>query len=311
MVSLSASKITSFLNCSYRAWCNYENKFPRTSTTATSIGTIVHEILELLVLEKHYTTFALILESKNIFSCRALVRLIVKKLNKENLDASYLDKISTLIYTAVKNDLRRSGCKELLIEMPFSVTGKNFNIVGFCDQVAIFEDKIVVYDFKTGVKPSGAAKDDYLNIQGLIYEWAVSKIFPGKKISVEFHYLKFKKACVVKYDTSNQELLDGLERWLEYIADYIEGMDYSKAVANMAYNTDKKFFLCGGCLGEKTKTGLDVSICEMKYPRTYFVSKKDGKIIKSSFIKSDLDKDTIIEEVTHPGCPSWSFLWKE
>lgn len=315
MVKLSSSKINSYLSCSYRAWCNYHLNFPRTGSSATKLGSTVHELLELLVLDKHKKIHDTILETKSILLCKALVRLIKNKLKKLSLeDGDLLSRIESLLYIAIKNDLKRQGSNQVLIEMPFKLQGKNFIINGFCDQVAIYNDKTKVVDFKTGKKPTGASDENYLNVQGLIYEWAIKNLYPELPTEVEFHYLDYKKACVVRYGLSNKTLLDGLENWLEYIADYIGGFTYQDAISNLAYSNGGKYRLCGGSVGEKTKTGLDAFICEMKYPRVFFVAKIDDRVIDSSFFKNELlekHPNCIIEERTHQGCPAWKFLWEK
>lgn len=315
MIKLSASKINSYMSCSYRAWCNYHLNFPRVGSNATKLGSIVHELLELLVINKHRKIYDLIREAKSIKKSKVVSRLICLKLKKEYIysDETF-DKVDLAITVAIKNDLIRTGSKSLLIEMPFRIECKGFLIQGFCDQVVIYDDYIKIVDFKTGKKPTGAAKDDYLNVQGLIYEWAITKMFPGKRVEVEFHYLHYKNASVIKYGNSSPNLLNGLEHWMEHISNYISNFTYKDAISNMAYSNGGKFNLCGKCLGDKTKNGLDAFICEMKYPRRYFIAKEGDKVVNSSFYKNELlqkNQNCIIEERTHQGCPAWKFLWEK
>ena len=122
---------------------------------------------------------------------------------------------------------------------------------------------------------------------------------------------------MVKSPPSKPELLDGFEDWLEYIAKYIKNFNFQDAISNLAYSNGNRFSAggCGGCLGQTTAAGEEWYMCEMKYPREFYVLKDDkGKVVKSAFFKKELlnaVKDGYnIERREHAGCPAFKKLFE-
>lgn len=315
MVSLSASKINTYLTCSFKAWQKYHLNFPsEPSNDGIKAGLVTHDVLEYITHPKRKKHHGSTEESLKYLESPAVNRLIKLLLKKQSsLSDENIAKVKGFIQVAIKNNLIRDGYLEYYRELPFKIKKDFFIVNGLIDQLFIYEDKAIIVDFKTNKsKPPNATKEGYFNLQGLIYEWAVRELFGCSKVETEFHYLKFKRACVVKSPESSKELLEGLGNWLEYIANYIKNFNAKQATSNLAYSNGNRFALggCGGCLGQTTKDGRDYHICEVKYSREYFVLKSpEGKVIQSAFLEKDLTKRydgcTIERRVSEP-CPAWT-----
>lgn len=315
MVILSASKISTFLSCSYKAYSIYLKHFPRSSGDGAKLGTIIHTILECLVAKNRRDLTSEFTKSNDIRRVPSLFRLASILLKKVRLYSdSSLDKLNLFLSTAIKNDLFCEGALEVITEKEFNIKTDRFHVRGFIDQLALYKDKIKIVDVKSAKsKPPGFNSDDYFNLQGLIYEWVARREY-NLPVEVEFKYLKFKKACTVKSPPSSPELLNGLEEWLAYISNYITNFGEDDKFSHLASSGSGKFVHCGGSCGEYNKEGREAHMCEIKYPRVYFVGyDEDDKFIGSSFSKKDLDnnkKIAKVETINHPGCPAFKHLWE-
>ena len=132
-----------------------------------------------------------------------------------------------------------------------------------------------------------------------------------------FQFLKFKKTPNQEAPKVSDKELQGLESYLENMADFLSDFTEAKAKSNFAKSNDKNRFLCGKMPGEMNAAGdKPAFVCAAKFPRIYFVLRdSSGKFMKSDFEKKSLDKfhkeGCTIETEHYAGCPAWSFLWRE
>lgn len=74
-------------------------------------------------------------------------------------------------------------------EYEFNFIIGNYNIIGYIDRIDLYDDEVLIIDYKTG-KWEVAQKDVSTNLQLGIYALAVSLAFPNKKITAELYYLR-------------------------------------------------------------------------------------------------------------------------
>lgn len=306
---LSASKIKSYSSCSYLAYLRYNCGLPSSGNTGSRLGGITHSILECLAHQKRIGMVDQAIACKKPLSIPSLARMATILLKKEGEDSlENFDKVDGFLLTALENDFYGIGCSEYHTEYEFNVNTGKYWIYGFIDRIFVYEDTVRILDFKTSKKKFQKGSDDMdFNVQALMYALVASKMFPGRKISVEFLFLKFRKDPYIKMEF-NESQIEGFESYLEYISDYLQNFGIEKALANMASSGGRaKNWLCGKPPYTEKLDGSIAWSCEYRAPFLYFEAIKDGVPVKSAFSKKELDKYeklgyTIIQR-RHAGCP--------
>lgn len=313
MVKLSASKLKLHQDCSLAYWFKYIKKLPNEVGDGGKRGSISHLILEYLFKEKRRKIVENILKEKNTFSYKPVERLcrnLAKKLGCNTEDN--LNKINAFILTGLTFDFFCDEAIKSSSEERFDVKTDKYHIIGIIDKTAIYEDKVVVTDFKSS-KGKFSKEEIEFNIQALMYGLVQKQRFPDKKIEVNFLFLKMKRNPVQTVVISD-EILTGFELWLEYMTDYLSDFNYDKALANLAISNVTKRWHCDKEIGSFNKEGAPSHICSFKYPFVYFAAVKDGEVHFTAYDKKSLDKykkqGYVIEEKMHEGCPAHKKLWK-
>lgn len=324
-IKLSPSKLKTWDTCSYLFALRYsklinDGTFPNSSNSGASRGSVCHYVLECLANAKKKNRrdyVSKIASSSDPFVVPSVKRMILHHAKNLGVDSSdNIQMIRDFIVTATVNDLFCDGSLELLLEKSFKYEGKNFLLNGIIDQLAVYPDRVLVRDFK-GSKSKFSKEELAFNYQNLIYTFAVKKEYPNLPVSLVFEFLKFKRSPMQPAPEVSDKEFEGLESYLENMAEFLTDFNEAKAKSNFAKNSDKNRFLCGKLPGEMNAAGTAPAfVCPAKFPRTYFVLKDaDGKFIKSDFEKKALDKHKkegyTIETQFYEGCSAWKFLWKE
>lgn len=314
-VKLSPSKLKTLDTCSWIFWQKYFQGFPNESNSGASRGSVVHYVLECLGNPKRRFVVESIVKANDPFIFGPLKRLIyihAKKLyvaSDENIQM-----IKDFILVALKNDFYCEGALEVLLEDKFYVEGSNYILNGIMDKVALYNDRVLLVDYKSSKAKFGKEELSF-NYQNIIYTLAVKKKYPHLPVKLIFQFLKFKLKPNQEGPALSDKELSEFETYLEYIADYIKTFDEKKAISNLAKFNVKNMFLCGKKCGELNAAGEPAFICSMKYPRLFFkLETADGKMIKSAFDKNELEslkkEGQVIRSVSYPGCPAFKYLWK-
>lgn len=311
---LSASKLKTLSNCSWLFYKTYgDPEFPKSTNSGSSRGSCVHYILECLLDQRRRPTVEAILLSGRAFSNPAVYRLARIHASKLDVaDPENMAMIDDFIITALKNDFYCSGATKVIPEQKFEIDGPNYTIVGFRDVTAIYEDRILVRDFKCSKQKYNKEELNF-NLQNYIYCLSMRKEYPHLPVELVFQFLKYKKDPNQPAPKVTDEELAGFEQFLEYSADYIKDFTPQKAVANLAKGDYKRSWLCGK-IGEKDD-GQTKFLCIHRHPRVYWTLKdENGKFLESSFDKIFLDKRMklgySIEMKTSKGCPAWKSEWE-
>lgn len=305
---LSASRINTYLKCSWTYYCRYVLKLPDEGNDGQRRGTVTHSVLEYLLKPRHH---------KHIEQCKVdpqkdpvIVRLTEGLAKKEGVcDPENLSLIYGFIRIGVRTDFFCDGYELLPPEDKFHIVNEEpkYEILGYIDKSAKKECEALIVDYKTSKKkPYG--KDKEFNVQALSYALALWKKYPDMKVfRVKFLYLKFVRTPVLEYEF-RVATLRGFEKYLEKIYNLLSTYNVQKACANFGKNNDS-WRLCGEF---KKKDGtISDWVCPLKYAFLYWeVRDREGKVVKTAKDKNLLDKydgdEYIIEQKFYAGCPAFS-----
>tara|TARA_Y100001973_G_C5209212_1_gene344191 strand:- start:30247 stop:31308 length:1062 start_codon:yes stop_codon:yes gene_type:complete len=328
-VRLSASRIKSYKDCSWKYWCNYHLGLPRTGNDGTSRGTACHLILEVLLNPRHQKYISVMMDKSNAYTIKSIEKLVEKSLRKDGFYSEENMKLCNIwILVGLSCDyLGGKGAKITEPEKEFLIESEepNYTIYGLIDKPIEYPKNktLKIVDYKTTKSKPPKAEIEF-NIQALCYLLASRKLWPKlKKRSVEFQYLKFPDDPFVKIEVTDEDL-DGFEYYLEHVNEILNDFDEESAESNFA--SKKKFpkkdegftgpLQCGFAEypGELKKDGDPKWHCEYKFPFDYYVAiNKKGEKLKSAYSKEDLKKPKggKIEKRHYEGCPAHSHLLKK
>lgn len=338
---LSASRIKTLHECSWKYWCKYILKTPDSENEGSLRGSICHVIFDCLGKERHHKHFLKIIKEKTIWKCKPVARLVLSFCEKKGIDDDEnLSLIDRMILEGLNYDFfakvaaGRSKLTEAHSELNFDICvdedDRSFRILGFIDKLFLFKGKklALIRDFKTSksVFSSGELED---NIQDLMYRLAAKRLYPEYiNQQMEFVFVKFPcdhnlEGVVKTSEVSNDELL-GFEYQLSEIQEEIDNFTEESAYDNFAADQDypdKDEGFCGKLLcgyakypGHiKPSTGKPYWHCPVKFPFDYYkVEDPNGNLIKGLHLD---DKDGIdkarrlgckLKKVAYNGCPRYN-----
>jgi hypothetical protein len=326
--ALSASRIKTLQQCSWKYWCNYILKLPDKSNDGASRGWICHLIFELLGEGKHKHHYESIIKGGSIFKSPAIKRLVLYHARKlgvndpENLEMIDDMTVNGLHYDFFGDDTHKPT--EAISEKDFDIEIINdefsYRIKGFIDKLFLYKDQsyALIRDFKSS-KQVFKGKEVTDNLQDLMYSLAVKHLYPNyKKRESEFLFLKFDLSKDLFNKTGNGVLrmkpisdgeLYGFQYELSEIQNVIDNFNEETANSNFAgsqsYPSDGTFGgpLACGKDGPKISRGQPVLdkngdpvmafICSFRKPFSYYALKNsDGSLVSTAFLddKSDLEK---------------------
>lgn len=307
MVRLSASRINTVKDCSLKYWYQYILKIPQSPKDYFALGTLVHLILEILLNKKHKSKFDTIVQKEDVYSVPSVKRLIKKHIKKdEELIQKHEEKIKLFILNGLTFDFFCDGCKELLDpEYSFHYRKQNYEVIGFVDKSAIYDNYIRIIDYKTSNYKKDK-KDKIFDVQALMYCLVLREkigVFP--KYVVDFMFLKFGKEQQYTCEYENDDL-DCFEFYLNNVSSYLNNFTFDKRLDNVAKYGVKKNVFCGALIGDLKVDGSQKHVCEYKYPKTYYAIYKNGEVWKTALNREDLvSYGKEIHEVNHKGCEAW------
>ena len=299
---LSASRIKTLEDCSWKYWCNYNLKIPQTQNDGACRGTVCHTIFELLLNKKHRKHFDLIIEKGFTKASKAVARLTKTLLTKSSCysEENY-EMCLDMVYVGLNSDFFGKGGVVDKPEIRFTLKNENpkYEIMGFIDKKIKYKDKIKIVDYKSS-KRKFAKKDLASNIQAMAYTLAAKKKWPksSNNVEVEFLFLKFPRQPSQQI-TIPQEQLDGFEYYLAHMYEIINSFTEAQAKTNYAKDKWETKFFCKA--GEHWK-------CPYLEPFDYYsLEAKDGEILKGAFTKEELGTPRAGEKIvkkTYGGCPA-------
>lgn len=306
-VSLSASRINTACQCTWRYYCNYILKLPQERKDYFILGSLSHLVLECLQRPKHKDKYDIIIRNNDIYSCLSVKRLVEKHIKwSDGLLNGREDDINNFVLTGLNFDFFCEGCVQLLDpELEFNIENDKYKIRGYIDKSAIYSSFALVGDYKTSKrKPSESDKE--WNVQALMYAFVLREKF-GRfdKYRVDFIYLKFDKDPLYRCEYTNEEL-DFFEHYLDHVSKYLSNFSINNAMDVIPKGTYKQPMLCGALRGDLKPDGSEKHICDCKYGFEYYALFRDGKVVKTSFTKDGLIRESgFIKKMKYGGCPAW------
>jgi len=189
-IKISATRISSFLECKYKYWCNYIEHLPKVANPAFRLGTAVHESLDLagqIWMKKEKFTAADKKKVMDKYEAVAITEGITdklihaegKRLVKKRLDSFDLGKILGL---EIEFGFRGA---------PDITTKDGVPMIGAIDKaVEIDDDTVLIVDYKTS-KTAPTADQMKVDNQLSIYDLVASYKWPQyKRIILSLDLLK-------------------------------------------------------------------------------------------------------------------------
>ena len=268
--TLSASRIKTALNCSWKYVQSYVNKIPEPKNRGASIGSTVHVVLECLAHPRREKLARQIIKSGKLFSGKnrqGIKKLVYKLAHQCDVaDEESIDKIEQFILNGLQHDFfgeKRGKPVLALTEKDFDFAAEEYKIRGFIDRLFIYKDgHALIRDYKSSKETYKGEEASKSNLQAQSYVLAVKKLSdekklpPVKSISVEFLFLKYdcteesewatgiyqgkvtKKqyhnggGCItLEYDLDDPELF---EFELAEYQKYVDSLDEKTACSNFA-----------------------------------------------------------------------------
>ena len=297
-IKLSPSALQNLEKCSWMFFCQNLLKIPQRPSTAMSLGLIAHLVLQLMLKPRRKKLFKFVVGQNSIIGS-SLEFLCRQQLNKHKIfSEENLDKLNTFIMTGLRTDFYCEGSTKILTEQWIKLEDDNYIIRGIIDKLIFYDHKkIHCLDFKTS-KIKFNKKDAENNLQGQIYSLAVLEEY-GVIPEFEFIFLKFVRQPIQKLKKFTKRELLGLKSTLTNIATYIQGFGIKEAKSNYAAYDPNRQYICK-------------RMCQYKNPFIYYsLVDIDGKMLKSSFNKADLEPDLkkginlAIIQRRYNGCLAW------
>ncbi|MDZ4786947.1 MAG: PD-(D/E)XK nuclease family protein [bacterium] len=303
-IRISASRLKSLKQCSWKFYCNEVLKLPETTHPKTIVGSLAHSILECLLNSRHRKHYISIMSGiPSIYNCNSIARLVVWWQNKHKIKPELLEDLNSMVMVVLTlTDYFEEKADEVFKpehEFLFTICEGKYQIKGFIDRMARTGDLMIIKDYKTQGK---RFDEDELanNFQAAMYQMYVMKKF-DLKASVQFIMLRHPPTNRTPYkhiqtvSARTKEELEGFESYLEYIGSIFSNFGMEHATMNF-------------CADNPKDKGFCTYVCQFKSGLEYqSLIDANGKLVKNAFMDEILEPDYLsgekIEIKTYEGCP--------
>lgn len=295
---LSASRLKTFLSCSWIFYCEYVLKIPSATHPKTKLGSLAHTIFEVLQKPRHKKHYDIIMAGKkSVYNSKPIARLIKSFLAKNpDITPILVADFDSLVLVGLENDFFCFGAEKILPpEHEFLLDIDGMLIKGYIDILAFYKDKAKIRDYKSQGK---RFTDDEMenNIQAGIYQLYVNRKFniPAEVEFVMLRHPETKRTPGKHLQTVppyNENELSGFVEYLKYLDEQVQNFSLEKATENLKAQTDD---------------GFCKRVCQFKNPMEYYILlDKDGEILQSSKVEKELQakEGQTIEKKNYTGCP--------
>lgn len=261
-LTLSASAVKSFVDCSWLFYQTRVLKVPDFTHPKTLLGSLAHSILEAFARPKHRDLLEATIHHQTVYGSPVLTRL-VKLFREKHPDVTdeIIADLDKLVFVALNHDFNCKGAKRVLEpEHSFEIDYGEFAVRGVMDRVVLYDDHAVIRDYKTQGKRFSQSDLDW-SIQAFCYQLAVMHEF-GLPSEVEFILLRHpgnrkdptKHLQVVPAASVAQ--IEGFKYHLADVNEQINALTLETSMLNLKAERDEGF-----CL----------RVCSLKDPFDYWV----------------------------------------
>lgn len=316
-LKLSPSRTKTYFSCSLLYWYNYrghnngECGISSGSNDGARRGGVVHAVLECLSNPKRRPKVEKMLESKDPWHDAATMRLAYILAEKEGVhDHDNFEMIRQFILAALQSDFYCDGADSVEIEKHFHIEGDGFILNGFIDKAKITKDEVKIIDYKTSKKKFSKEELNF-NLQNYFYTYAARHLWPGKKVTFDFQFLKFPPKITQTAPEIGDREMEGFSVWLKEVSQHIDSLTFEDAKQNTPKDKGPgSSWQCGKKdLAAKKADGTDAWFCPFRKPFIYFALYRGGKTIKTDQSRPVLEKiaqeGDEIRQHSHRGCWAW------
>jgi len=295
---LSASRLKTFLSCSWVFYCEYILKLPGVTHPKTKLGSLAHTIFEVLQKPRHKKHYDAILSGKkSIYNSKAVSRLVKICLDKNpDITPVLSADLDSLVLVGLETDFFCLGAEKVLPpEHEFLLEIDGMKIKGYIDILAFYKDKIKIRDYKSQGKRFTEDEMEN-NIQAGIYQLYANEKF-NQQAEVEFVMLRHpetkrmpNKHLQVVPPYSKGEL-EGFVQYLKYLDELVQNFSLETATDNLKAEKD---------------SGFCKRVCSFREPMEYYILlDKNGEIAQSAKKQEQLTikEGQTIEKKFYSGCP--------
>ena len=326
--ALSASKISSYLKCSWIYYMENVIRMADGGNDGSRRGSISHNIFERWIQPEYRIRVENILKHGSIYCDEELIQEIKDEIEEiglgeeDNKGQNNFEMICDMIYVGFSYDFYCDGWEIDYdnLEKKFELRSKNppYVIRGLIDKPAKKDGMYRISDYKTSAQKRTESELEF-EIQALSYT-----LFAKKELLmdafVEFIFLRYPKDPINRVENITEDQLKGFEEYLSSLYLYLKDFDEEKAKSNMAADLGfpkgggfKGLVVCGRATheGQLKKDGTLMWHCPYKFGFKYY-SRRDrlGNIIESSkdeeVLLDRVKEGEYIAEHTYLGCPKFN-----
>lgn len=245
-IRMSSSRLSNFHKCSFMFYCREVLGLSEGPThPRTIIGSLTHSILECIKHPRHKHHYDIIKQTGNINNSKSIIRLIDLWRTKYNLSEELLYDINGMIQVAINADFFFEGAvKRFAPEHEFILQMDGYEIKGFIDDMAEYEDYILIRDYKTG-RNKYTKQELSENFQSIIYQLYIYKKF-GKLSKVNFLFLRHGPTVrtpdkhIQEIGIRSKDELEGFVLYLNHINKVFQNMGWAEATQSYC----KDYWFC-------------------------------------------------------------------
>lgn len=300
-INISASRISLLDKCSYKFYLNEILRLPEKTHPKTLVGSLMHTIFECLKKPRHRHHFDLVNQAPfDIYRSKAIKRLIERTAKRLKIAENLLEDVNSMAKIGLA-DIDFFHSKSLETFAPehqfIIILPSGARIKGFIDDMARYEDKFVIRDYKSQ-KDRFSEHELEHNIQAIIYQLYVWETFK-MPASVEFIMLRHPSKKnkpnnhiqIVK--PKNVSQLMGLKSYLDHMYFVVNNYGLSEAFSNFC-----------------SKDSFCQYVCQFKNPFNYqSVVDKEGEIRYNLPMDQEPEKlveGDIVLTKKYSGCPKFN-----
>lgn len=266
-ITLSASSIKQFLDCSWLFFVTRMLKLPDHTHPKTHVGSLAHAILEAFCKPRHRKHYEATIHHQSVYGSPAIKRMIRMFRDKHpDVTDEHMEDLDALIFVALNHDWScKDAVKILPPEYPFEIDFGAFAIKGFMDRVILYKHGAIIRDYKSQSKKF--SDDDLQNqLQAFMYQTAVKHEF-GLSAVVEFLLLRFppNRRDPSRYlqvvEPLSDAQIEGFKVYLSHLNEAINALTEETATDNLKSQHDY---------------GFCTRVCSLKDPFDYWVLLGEG-----------------------------------